>query len=115
LFNPITIAKYLRKRMTDAERSLWSRIRASQIDGCKFRRQSPIGKYIVDFVCHEQRLIVEVDGGQHSANAEQDRIRDKWLGEQGYKILRFWNNEVLANMEGVLEIIRDNCKISPSP
>jgi very-short-patch-repair endonuclease len=113
LFKPITTARNLRKRLTDTERLLWSKLRAKQLEGCKFRRQTPIGSYIVDFVCHEQRIIVEVDGGQHSENAEQDKIRDKWLGEQGYKILRFWNNEVLTNMEGVLEGIRDNCKSNP--
>ena len=115
MFKPITTARNLRKRLTDTERLLWSKIRAKQIDGCKFRRQSPIGKYIVDFVCHEKRLIIELDGGQHSENIEADRQRDKWLGEQGYKILRFWNNEVLTNIDGVLEVIGDNCKISPSP
>ena len=92
---------------------LWSQLRARQIEGFKFRRQTPIGKYIVDFVCHEQRVIDEVDGGQHSENEEEDKIRDKWLGEQGYKVLRFWNNEVFTNMEGVLEVIRDNCKSHP--
>jgi very-short-patch-repair endonuclease len=113
LFKPTTTARNLRKRLTDTERFLWSQLRARQIEGCKFRRQTPIGKYIVDFVCHEQRVIVEVDGGQHSENTEQDSIRDKWFGEQGYKILRFWNNEVLTNIEGVLEVIRDNCKSHP--
>jgi very-short-patch-repair endonuclease len=113
LFKPIITARNLRKRLTNTERFLWSKIRARQIEGCKFRRQTPIGKYIVDFVCHEQRVIVEVDGGQHSENAKEDGIRDKWFGEQGYRILRFWNNEVLTNMEGVLEVIRDNCKSRP--
>jgi very-short-patch-repair endonuclease len=115
LFKPITIAKNLRKRLTNTEHLLWSRLRAKQIEGCKFRRQTPIGKYIVDFVCHEQRVIVEVDGGQHSEAVEEDKIRDKWLREQGYKVLRFWNNEVLTNVEGVLETIKDSCKYPPSP
>jgi very-short-patch-repair endonuclease len=114
LFKPITTARNLRKGLTDTERFLWSQLRARQIEGCKFRRQTPIGKYIVDFVCHEKRVIVEVDGGQHSEKAEEDRIRDKWLGEQGYRILRFWNNEVLTNIAGVLEVIKDHCK-SPLP
>jgi very-short-patch-repair endonuclease len=113
LFKPITTARNLRKRLTDTERFLWLQLRARQIEGCKFRRQTPIGKYIVDFVCHEQRVIVEVDGGQHSENAKEDKIRDKWLEEQGYIILRFWNNEVLTNIAGVLEVIRDNCKTPP--
>ena len=113
MFKPITIARNLRKRLTDTESFLWLQLRARQVEGCKFRRQTPIGKYIVDFVCHEKRVIIEVDGGQHSENAQQDKIRDKWLGKQGYIILRFWNNEVLTNMEGVLEVIRDNCKSHP--
>jgi very-short-patch-repair endonuclease len=113
LFKLITTARNLRKRLTDTEQLLWSQLRTRQIEGCKFRRQTPIGKYIVDFICHEHRLIVEVDGGQHSENVNEDKIRDTWLGEQGYKILRFWNNEVLTNMEGVLEVIRDNCKSHP--
>ncbi len=92
---------------------LWSKLRARQIEECKFRRQAPIGKYIVDFVCHEKRLIIEVDGGQHAESIEADQIRDQWLGEQGYKVLRFWNNEILTNIEGVLEVISDNCKFRP--
>ena len=88
---------------------MWSKLRAKQIEGHKFRRQEPIGKYIVDFVCHERRLIVELDGGQHIENREADNQRDKWFGEQGYKVLRFWNNEVLTNIAGVLDTIRSNC------
>ena len=73
----------------------------------KFRRQEPIGNYIVDFVCQEKRIVIEVDGGQHSTEHRRDNERDKWLKMQGYKVLRFWNNEVLTNTEGVLEVIRD--------
>ena len=113
MFKSTTTARNLRKRLTDTERLLWSQLRAKQIEGFKFRRQAPIGKYIVDFVCYDQRLIVEVDGGQHSENVDEDKIRDKWLREQGYKVLRFWNNEVLKNMEGVLETIKDSCKYPP--
>jgi len=82
-----------------------------QLEGLKFRRQQPIGNYIVDFVCFEKRVIVELDGGQHSLDVEmkKDLIRDKWFEEQGYKVLRFWNNDVLKNMSGVLEVIRDTC------
>ena len=86
MFNPVTTARNLRKRLTDTERSLWSKIRARQIEGCKFRRQTPIGKYIVDFVCHEQRVIVEVDGGQHYFGKTQinDLKRDDYLKKLGF-------------------------------
>ena len=106
-------AKALRKESTDTERLLWKYLRANQMEGYKFRRQEPIGRYIVDFVCHEKLLIIEVDGGQHSVECERDKKRDNWLEGQGYKILRFWNNEVLINTEGILEVIWDN--LTPSP
>jgi len=79
------------------------------MDEVKFRRQQPIGKYIVDFVSFEKRIVIELDGGQHSAEQERDRERDNWLSKQGFKVLRFWDNEVLQNLEGVLEVIRDRC------
>jgi very-short-patch-repair endonuclease len=101
------IAKVLRKNFTDTERLLWRHLRAKQLEGCKFRRQEPIGSYIVDFACHERKIVVEVDGGQHSTERERDNKRDLWLKGQGYKVLRFWNNEVLMNLDGVLEVIRD--------
>jgi very-short-patch-repair endonuclease len=84
------------------------------MDGLKFRRQEPFGRYIADFVCHERRIIVEVDGGQHGINREKDMERDGWFKGQGYTVLRFWNNEVLNNIEGVLEVVRREC-LSPSP
>jgi len=77
------------------------------LSGYKFRRQEPIGSYVVDFICQEKRIIIEVDGGQHSIEQERDNERDNWLEGQGYKVLRFWNNEVLINVEGVLEVIQD--------
>jgi very-short-patch-repair endonuclease len=83
-----------------------------QIDGYKFRRQQPIGNYIVDFVCLEKRLIVELDGGQH-AESDYDAKRDAWLSEQGFSVLRFWNNDVLKNVEGVTERIFEKLKSSP--
>jgi very-short-patch-repair endonuclease len=92
-------------RLTDAERLLWTYLRAKQLEGLKFRRQEPIGKYIADFACHEKRIVIEVDGRQHSTNKERDRERDNWFKEQGYKVLRFWNNEVLTNIAGVLEVL----------
>jgi len=102
-------AKNLRKRLTDVERLLWDHLRAKQIEGVKFRRREPIGNYIVDFVCFENRLIVEVDGGQHSIEKEKDFERDGYLNKNGFRVLRFWNNEVFTNIDGVLEIIRVNC------
>ncbi|WP_176484563.1 endonuclease domain-containing protein [Sphingomonas spermidinifaciens] len=85
--------------MTDAERRLWSILRGAQLDGAKFRRQQPIGPYIADFVCQSHRLIVEVDGGQH--NPEADTSRTAWLGKVGYRVLRFWNDDILVRLEGV--------------
>ncbi|MEH2500582.1 very-short-patch-repair endonuclease [Bradyrhizobium sp. AZCC 1678] len=101
----IRIARRLRGNQTDAETVLWNRIRNRQIDGHKFVRQQPILGYICDFVCREQRLVIEVDGGQHSESAT-DPIRDRRLMEENYRVLRFWNNDVLGNIEGVLLTIQ---------
>jgi very-short-patch-repair endonuclease len=108
-------AKILRKNFTNTERLLWKYLRAKQMEGCKFRRQEPIGSYIVDFVCQEKRIVIEVDGGQHSIEGKRDNERDEWLEGKGYKVLRFWDNEVLANIEGVLEGIRDCFNHPPLP
>jgi very-short-patch-repair endonuclease len=97
-------ARALRSNQTDAEKKLWWRLRNRQIADAKFVRQEPIGRYIVDFVCREQRRIVEVDGGQH-ADSPTDRIRDAWFTSHNYRVMRFWNNDVLKNMDGVLEMI----------
>ena len=94
---------------TDAETVLWNRIRNRQIDGYKFVRQYPIAGYICDFVCREKRLVIEVDGGQHNESAA-DAIRDHRLGEEGYKVIRFWNNDVLGNTEGVLLTIQSELR-----
>jgi len=96
----------LRRNSTDAERKLWNRLRSRAIGGCKFVRQEPIGRYVVDFVCREHRLIIEVDGGQHATDT-RDSVRDKWLRDRNYRVLRFWNNDVIGNIEGVLETIAD--------
>ena len=112
--NRITIlGKALRKRPTDAEQLLWSYLRMKQMEGLKFRRQQPIDKYIVDFVCFENRVIIEVDGGQHAAEKNKDIEREKYLQRYGFKVLRFWNNEVLQNTNEVLAVIRDNCLSHP--
>jgi very-short-patch-repair endonuclease len=97
-------SRRLRTNSTDAEAKLWKHLRARQIDGCKFVRQAPVGPYFCDFICREQKLIVEVDGGQH-ANSQRDNIRDRYLIGNGYRIVRFWNNDVLGNIEGVVSTI----------
>jgi len=100
------LARHLRLRGTDAERRLWLHLRDRQLAGYKFRRQRQVGRYVVDFICMEHRLIVEVDGGQHDWNAEADRLRAEALVASGYRVIRFWNNDVLGNTEGVLQQIR---------
>ena len=107
------IAKILRKRPTDAEKLMWRHLRGKQLEGFKFRRQEPIGNYVADFVCYEKRIIVEVDGSQHCS--EKDHERDRWFEGQGFKVIRFWNSEVLKNTEGVWEVIRKTMLVSPSP
>jgi very-short-patch-repair endonuclease len=102
----VKLAKKLRREMTDAERALWWRINREQIEGYKFRRQVPIGRYVADFACMSERLVIEVDGGQHDDRKALDDARTRWLGTQGYRVLRFWNNDVLGNMDGVLDLIR---------
>jgi very-short-patch-repair endonuclease len=113
----IPSAKSLRKRTTDAEQLLWGHLRAKRFGGLKFRRQQPIGASIVDFVCFEKKIIVELDGGHHALPAEmqKDSKRDRWFEAQGYKVLRFWDNEVLTNIQGVLEVIWKGLFKSPSP
>jgi len=95
----------MRVNPTDAEARLWDRLRRKQIGGVRFRRQYPLGPYIVDFVCLPARLIVEVDGGQHDLQSEADGIRTRWLEAQGHRVIRFWNNDVLSNTDGVVERI----------
>lgn len=97
-------ARRLRREMTDAETRLWFALRAHRLDGLSFRRQTPIGGFIVDFVCQDRRLIIELDGGQH-AESKQDVERDNWLASKGYRVLRFWNSDVLQNRTAVLEMI----------
>ena len=98
-------ARELRKNLTDAEQRLWKKLKRRQIATVKLRRQQPIGPFIVDFVCFERRLIVEVDGGQHAEQIAYDEERTQWLKVQGYRVLRFWNNEVLADTEAVAQAI----------
>jgi|SRR5256885_4060460 very-short-patch-repair endonuclease len=98
------VARKLRRRSTDAEMRMWRHLRARQLEGAKFVRQFPIGPYIADFACRDAHLAIELDGGQHTA--EVDTPRTEVIERFGYRILRFWNNDVLANTEGVLEVIR---------
>ena len=107
------VARRLRKHSTDTERHLWRYLRDRQIESLKFRRQQPIGNYVVDFVNPERKVVIEIDGGQHALH-RGDRIRDEWLRAEGYKVLRFWDNQVLSNLEGVLETIRD-ALLTPHP
>jgi adenine-specific DNA-methyltransferase len=108
----ITKARTLRQQMTDAERILWHRLRRRGLSGYKFRRQQPIGPYIVDFVCLSQRLVVEVDGGQHTESIADDRARSQWLQTKGYRVIRFWNHEVLTETDQVLESILEALTVS---
>ena len=96
----------LRNAPTDMESRLWQRLRQRQIENCKFRRQHPFGDYILDFVCLERKVVVELDGGQHAQTNEYDGKRSRYLEQAGYVVLRFWNSEVSENLEGVLEVIR---------
>ncbi|TWT20163.1 endonuclease domain-containing protein [Luteimonas marina] len=107
-------ARELRRDMTDAERRLWRCLRLRQLDGFRFRRQVLVGPYIADFACLEAELLVEVDGGQHDG-AEGDPVRDAFLRRHGFRILRFWNNEVLADLEGVCEVIQHRLAEGPPP
>ena len=106
-------ARKLRQNATDPERALWQQVRAARLGGHKFRRQTPIGRYIVDFVCLEARLIVEVDGGQHAERQRQDAQRTAWLASQGFRMLRFWNTDVLGDMEAVKAVIARACAGKP--
>jgi very-short-patch-repair endonuclease len=110
----------LRRNATDVERRLWRHLRSRKLEAFKFRRQRPIGPYIVDFVCLERGLIVELDGGQHAEQTRSyDERRDAYLHRAGYRVLRIWNNEVIENIEGVLQAIdialRDDPHLPPSP
>lgn len=97
-------ARQLRHNMTDAEHVLWRILRNRQLVSVKFRRQVPIGPYTADFLCYDARLVVEADGGQHDESSS-DRVRDAWFAEQGFRVLRFWNNDILNNPEGVATVI----------
>ena len=109
----ITTARKLRHNQTDAERKLWFRLRDRRLRGLKFRRQMPVDRYVVDFCCEAARLIVELDGGQHVERSQQDAERTAVLEAQGYLVLRFWNNDILRNIDGVVESIVET--LNPRP
>jgi very-short-patch-repair endonuclease len=104
-----SFSRNLRQKQTVAESDLWKRLKSKQLEGIKFRRQQPIGPYIVDFVSFERKIVVEVDGGQHNdkERMEKDEKRTRWLEGEGFQVLRFWNNDVLTNIEGIIDGIRD--------
>ena len=109
------LQRSLRRNMTDAERSLWKQLRNCQVKDCKFRRQHPFGDFILDFVCLEYKLVIEIDGGQHN-ESEQDQIRDQVLKDAGFRVVRFWNNQVLNELDAVVEAIwLELGKLTPPP
>ena len=105
----------LRKFATDAEKRFWSVLRGRRLDGWKFRRQTWIGTYIVDFVCIEAGVVVEADGGQHADAVDYDTRRSAWLASEGFRVLRFWNNDVLTNTDGVLRSVLAALRETPHP
>ncbi len=100
-------ARQLRRGATDAERVLWRYIRRKQLGGYRFRRQHPIGEFIVDFFCFEKGLVIELDGGHHAEHEDYDLNRTRCLESQGYQVLRFWNNQVMGEIEAVKQVILD--------
>lgn len=113
--NKVAMARHLRQNQTDAEKCLWRYLRNRQMHGHKFRRQYPIGEYIVDLVCLEKMVVIELDGGQHLEQAEQDMERTEYLGLLGYEVYRYWNNDVLVNTESVLNHISNVLVETPHP
>ena len=110
-----SLARTLRKNSTEAERCSWSRLRGRRLDGVKFRRQQVLGPYVVDFLCLEPKVVIEVDGGQHAEQVSNDLQRTEYLKVLGYRVLRFWNHEVLGDPDAVLENIRAALVEIPSP
>ena len=105
-------ARHMRKNPTEAEAKLWRALRDHRFSGFKFRRQEPIGNYIADFVCFRPRIIVEADGTQHQGSS-YDALRDRWFASQGFTVVRLWNNDVLANLEGALDAIAEALRTHP--
>ena len=112
---PTARAREMRNNATDAEKHLWRQLSARKIAGVRFNRQVPIGPYICDFVSRSLKLVIEVDGGQHDWSAEDDQRRTDFLQAQGYKVIRFWNNDVIDRIEGVVQEIESVISDMPSP
>jgi len=110
-----TFARNLRKSETDAERKIWQQLRGHSLKGAKFRRQHPVGPYIVDFICINEKLIIELDGSQHQQHQDYDAERTAFLEQAGYRVLRFWDNDVLLRTESVMQAIFDAILVSPHP
>jgi len=106
----ITRARQLRRQASPIEDHVWGFLRNGHVDGLKFRRQHPIGRYVVDFYCHACRLVIEIDGPSHNDQEEDDLNRTLWLNQNGYRVIRFTNNDVLKNPNGVREAIREACR-----
>lgn len=110
-----TFARSLRKSETDAERKIWQQLRSRNLNGAKFRRQHPVGPYVVDFICINEKLIIELDGSQHQQQKDYDAERTAHLEQAGYRVLRFWDNDVLLRTESVMQAIFDAVLASPHP
>jgi very-short-patch-repair endonuclease len=113
------LAKKLRNNATDVERKLWQHLRSRQSNGFKFSRQMPIAGYVCDFLCRSARLVIELDGGQHDLQTEKDEARTRRIEAEGYRVIRFWNNEVNEALEGVLirigEALAESAEAHPQP
>lgn len=112
---PTRRSRELRNNATLAERKLWQHLRNCQLSGARFNRQVPIGPFICDFAARTAKVIIELDGGQHAERSAEDEARTRFLVGRGYRVLRFWNNDVLENVEGVLSVIEEALKNRPSP
>jgi very-short-patch-repair endonuclease len=112
---PTTRSRELRQNATEAERKLWGALRSRQVRGVRFNRQFPVGQFICDFASREKRLVVELDGGAHALTQQYDARRTQFLESEGYQVIRFWNNEVMDNLEGVITRIEEMLDNMPSP
>ena len=112
---PTMRAQQLRKNPTEAEKRLWRRLNRRRLEGWKFSRQMPVGPFICDFMCQEARLAIELDGGQDAIETENDASRTRYIQSEGYRVLRFWNNDVFGNMDGALQTIAAALEVPPPP
>ena len=112
---PTMRAQELRNNATDVERRLWQHLSRRQLGGFKFSRQMPVGPFICDFMCRERKLVVELDGGQHGEKIEEDASRTRFIEAEGFRVIRFWNNDVLSNVEGVLQTVLEALPDRPTP